>query len=191
MFHPFQSLPRAKLGLYFWRLLAATAVIALVLLLIDLPLRTQAAPYGIVSFEFSGTSAEAENIIQSWDETARLFAAFSLGFDYLFMVSYSTTFALGCVWASAVLAENKRLLYRLGPWLAWSMSLAAALDGVENSALTLLLFGSRADALPGIAWVSASLKFGLLLAGILFCVYGSAARAADKLFKARKSATLS
>lgn len=58
------------------------------------PLITPAAPYGIVSFELAGNVTEASEMLSSWDSDARLHASFSLGFDYVWMLFYSTTIAL-------------------------------------------------------------------------------------------------
>jgi hypothetical protein len=62
---------------------------------LDVPLRTDAAPDGIVSFELAGTIGRAGEILASWGtlselgglsifQPARTDLAFSLGLDYLF-----------------------------------------------------------------------------------------------------------
>jgi hypothetical protein len=48
---------------------------------------TSQAPGGIISFELAKTPAKSTSIMNSWDSTQKLIAAFSLGLDYLFILS--------------------------------------------------------------------------------------------------------
>ncbi|MDP3938069.1 MAG: hypothetical protein Q8R92_08020, partial [Deltaproteobacteria bacterium] len=54
------------------RAFAVVTVLTLVLIAVmsafDLPLRTEAAPQGIVSFELAGSAARAGEILASWDQ---------------------------------------------------------------------------------------------------------------------------
>ena len=69
--------------------IVAAVLITLILNMIGQPLITTAAPAGIVSFELAGTNAHAQLILDFWDTRAKQFAAFSLGFDYLYMLAYA------------------------------------------------------------------------------------------------------
>ena len=80
--HPYQRIPPKHRSAVFLSFLALTLVLMLVLLRIDAPLQTDAAPMGIVSYELAGSVDGAQRILDSWDPTARLYAAFSLGLDY-------------------------------------------------------------------------------------------------------------
>jgi hypothetical protein len=84
---------------------------------LDQPLRAPAAPSGIVSFQLARTPEAASAMIQSWDEAARLFAAFGLGFDFLFMPVYATALSL----AVSIAADRRRggVWVALGKFLAW------------------------------------------------------------------------
>jgi hypothetical protein len=161
----------------FLPLLVSTLGLTAVLGRVDRQLRTGEAPWGIVSFEVAGDAATAGRMLGSWDETARSYAAFSLGFDYLYLVVYSTTIALGCLWAAGVLAGVAPGLASLGVPLAWGQWLAALLDAVENWALAAMVFGAAAEPWPGVAWWCAVPKFVLVAAGILYTLAGVAARA--------------
>ena len=123
--------------------------VALMLVLqgFDRPLRTAAAPQGIVSFGLAGNQAVAQEILASWDSTARVYAGLSLGLDYLFMAAYATAISLGCVWAVRSL-RLPRWLGGLGIFLAWGQFVAAGLDAVENVALIQQLLGAQAAAWP-------------------------------------------
>ena len=55
------------------------------MLILDRPLRTPAAPQGIVSYELAGTLPRAQEILASWGERGRLFAGVGLGLDYLYL----------------------------------------------------------------------------------------------------------
>jgi len=50
-------------------------------------------------FEFAGSLESAVKIIRSWDEAVRILAAFSIGLDFLFLILYSTTIGLACLWS--------------------------------------------------------------------------------------------
>lgn len=47
------------------------------------PLVTEAAPAGIISFEFAGDLDTAQSIITSWGKDSLIYAGLNLGFDYL------------------------------------------------------------------------------------------------------------
>ncbi|HLG13296.1 MAG TPA: hypothetical protein VJH03_02070 [Blastocatellia bacterium] len=175
MTHPFEAIPIPKQTAALMLLFVGAAVLTVALNRIGSPLRTAEAPQGIISFEFAGSAAAAARIIGSWDESARVHAAFSIGLDYLYLVAYSTTSALACVWASGILRRRGiSLIGRAGVAIAWAQWLAALLDATENTALMSMLLGSPADALARIAWAAAAGKFALILAGVLYILLGGA-----------------
>jgi hypothetical protein len=159
-------------GLLWWILLALTIILTVVLQAVDTPLKTPAAPQGIVSYELAGTTAAAQGILDSWDAGARVNAGFSLGLDYLYMPAYALTIGLACAWAARVLGSRKRWLDRLGRVLAFGLGLAALLDAVENYALTTMLFGAAADPWPAVARWCATGKFALIIAGLVYVLVG-------------------
>lgn len=166
--HPFVDLPasarRRSLPVGIVLTLALTAALQIV----GRPLQTAAAPQGIVSFELAGTLPAAQAMIASWDSTAQLHAAFSLGLDYLYMPLYAVTLALACVQAAGSALRKPRLAWALGLALAWSLGLAALLDAVENAALWQLLLGSIFAAWPAVAKACAIVKFAFVIAGLLY-----------------------
>lgn len=170
MIAPFDWLPLATQRRCFWALLPPTIGVLIVLQLIGAPLRTSAAPQGIVSFEFAASPAAATEMILSWGARGQVNAALSLGLDYLFLVLYSLTLALGCR-----LVATRFPLGGLGIALAWAQLGAGLLDAAENYALIRLLLGSTAPGWPTLAWWSAAIKFSLVLLGLLYTLGGGLA----------------
>jgi hypothetical protein len=163
MMHPLESLPNGtKLPAFVW-LLVTTFWLSLVFHFIG--------PYSpnIVDFEFCRTVDKANAILKAWDQVARIQAAFSLGFDYLYIPFYSTTIALACIWAANKLGGN-RVWHNMGMLFAWGLWVAAVLDCVENYALLTMLQGTVANPYPALATLCASCKFSLILLGLGFCV---------------------
>lgn len=157
----------------FWALFALTLVLAVALNSVDVRVRTPAAPRGIISYEFAADVARGQAIIDSWTPLARNYASFQLGLDYLYMPSYALTIALGCLWAALGLAARARWLADLGRFLALGQGLAALLDATENAALLRMLFAATAaEPWRGIAFMAASVKFALVVSGLLFVIAG-------------------
>jgi len=171
--HPLLSLDLRHRNTLFWVSFAASIAIMAVMGVIGEPLVTPQAPLGIVSFELAGTPNQVKLILDSWDERAQQYAAFSLGFDYLFMLAYSTAIGLGCLLAAAAIRSLAWPLAALGVPLAWGMWLGALFDVVENLSLTLILLaGATANAWPIIALYCALIKFGLIFLGLVYGFYG-------------------
>ncbi len=153
-------------------LMIITALIMVVLNFTGRDLITKAAPAGILSYELAGNEDTAQEILDSWDETARSYAGFNLGFDYLFLIFYSTTIALSSLWVSDLL-KLRRNLKRLAAILAFSLFIAALLDVIENAALLKMLVAGVASPWPQISFVCAIIKFGLVFLGSTFVIVGS------------------
>lgn len=169
MKHPLAAVPFPARRSLFYFLLVLTLIIFGVFQFLDQPLRTPAAPNGIVSYELAGSLENAQSMLNSWDEKARLAAAFGLGFDYLFMPVYALALSLGLLLAGA----NKPTWYlAFTSWLGWGAFVAAGFDAIENYALWLLLNGEVSAALPPIAGICATIKFTLLIAGLVTAAAG-------------------
>ena len=175
--HPLQAIPPAQWLRVFLPLLAMAGVLMVALTAINAPLATAAAPRGMVSFELAGSVAEVRRILASWDETARISAAFSLGLDYVFLALYPTTIALACLRAARPFAAGGSRLAALAPlavWLAWGQWLAGLLDAIENAALYRVLLGPVTEPWPAVARACALPKFALVLAGLFYAAAGAA-----------------
>ena len=161
----------------FWAFLALTVIATVILQMVDGPLKTSAAPQGIVSFELAGTPGQSARVLGSWNETARVYAGFSLGFDYLYMLAYTITVALATLWATDLFSGWWR---RAGVWAAWGMGVVGLADASENYFLWHLLVGNGPDSFFAWARRAAILKFSLLGLGILLAVVAFLRRWADR-----------
>lgn len=143
---------------------------------IGAPLTTPAAPWGMISFQLARTSEQVQAILASWDALTRQVAAFCLGLDYLFMPAYALAIGLAARWVGVAMKQRGWPLAGWGVPLAWALWLAALLDAIENAAQTAMLFGSSNAILPGLTWLVALVKFGLVFAALVYVFYGLAVR---------------
>jgi glyoxylate carboligase len=176
--HPFQSIPVDARPKLFWPLLLATLTMMFLMNIEAAPMITRAAPLGIVSYELAGSAQAVSTMFAGWNEIVRSRIGFSLGVDYLFMVVYSSTIGLGCIWAADVLRRWHWPLVGLGAWLGWGLWAAALLDAAENFGLAMMLFYGPMDGWARLAQLCASAKFGLIFLGMVYTFYGLAANLA-------------
>ena len=186
MQHPLEFIPNQYRRRIFFTLLILTLILFGVFSILDIPLRTPAAPNGIVSFELARTVGQANAITSEWKRSSLLlsavagqanpdivnipyaFAAFGLGLDYLCMPVYAFALAFG-TWLPA------------GPHGGWPKSLgavagygafaAAVFDAVENYALFQILLGRLYSPYPELAFYCAVTKFGLLFFGLIYLLW--------------------
>jgi hypothetical protein len=180
MSHPLLLIPQNKRKVVFWSLFAATLAWMVIMQIVNAPLITADAPQGIISFELAGSLGKAKWMLISWDVRAQKFAAFGLGIDYVFMLLYSTTIALACIWSGEVLRAVRWPLSGIGISLAWGQWIAAALDAVENIALATILLGGLAHPWPELARWCALFKFALIFIGLVYTFFGLVARLAQR-----------
>jgi hypothetical protein len=180
MKQPMEFVPQDRRRPVFLVFLLLTAILLVSFLAMDAPLQTGAAPFGTVSFELAGSVQRAGEILDSWGglnelggftvfQPLALRAAFGLGMDYLFMTVYAIALSLGILLASG---RHPGAFEKAGAWLAWGAILAALLDGVENAALLTIMLGSITSPWPELAAVCASIKFMLLVIGMLYALAG-------------------
>jgi hypothetical protein len=170
--YPLSFLPTESQKLVFWVLLGLVVVLMTVFRITGGLMNTEAAPYGVVSFELAGSVERAQAILVSWDGPARIRAAFGLGLDFLFIPVYAGAISLGCALASGGLHARKWPLASLGRIPAWGVVAAGLLDLVENYALTVILFGTVTAPWPQIAAWCAGPKFVLIFLGLVYALYG-------------------
>jgi len=165
---PFAWLAEAIQKKAFVILFFLTSTTMAVLAILDQSLITESVPLGIVSFEFAGNLSSAQSMVTSWGPEAKIYAALSLGIDYLFMVLYAASISLGC--SLAARAVNTSFLSKAGILLAWAQFLAVILDGIENYALIKLLLGSENALWPAMSFWCALPKFIIVLSGLTWII---------------------
>lgn len=165
---PFDFLPEANRKPAFYIFLVGTLVLLALFQPANAPLQTPAAPSGIVSLQLAWRPENAQTMVSSWDANARLFAAFGLGFDYLFMPSYAAALALGALLAAG---RHPGRFARLGAGIGWAAFLAAGFDALENLGQFQELFNARYDFSP-LVGLCAVVKFGLIVVALGYGLAG-------------------
>jgi hypothetical protein len=168
--HPFERLSARARRRALFVLAALVFALMLALALLDTDLRTQAAPHGIVSFEFAGDAATAGRMLEAWGEAGRARAAQILWLDFLFLAAYAPGIALLCAAASDRERARGSRLADVGAALAWGLLLAGVLDAIENLALLRTLTAAEPSLWPALAAACAGPKFALVAAGLLYVV---------------------
>jgi hypothetical protein len=169
---PFSWLsPTARKRLWVGSLLIS-AVSILAIKWLDASLVTDAAPSGIISFEFAGSMNRAQQILSSWDADAKIRCALSLGIDYLFLIAYALFISIACTNIARKLKIQRLFAAKVGFLLGWAQFIAAVLDAIENTALIRLLLGSQQEVYAWMAWGCAGVKFILVGSGLLYMVSG-------------------
>ena len=171
--HPFDWLSPFEQKRAFIVLFVFTLAVMVSMNTLGRPLNTEVAPLGIVSFQLAGELSLAQSMVESWGPTGRVYAGLNLGLDYLFMVAYSSSIALGCVLVASRLPTRGASLSSLGVLLAWAQFGAALLDAVENYALIQVLLGSRQAFWPVLARWCAMPKFLIVGAGLVYVGLGA------------------
>ena len=171
--HPFTWMDIRVQKVAFWLLLVFASALMIVQQALGSPLITQAAPSGIVSFELAGSLSNAQELLESWGPTGRVYASLSLGTDYLFLVAYSIAISLGCVLASRRFLQQSGYLSAVGVILAWAIFGAALFDSVENYALIQVLLGAEQSLWPVLARICAIPKFLIVGLGLLYILLGA------------------
>ena len=94
---PFAWIAPEKQKPVFIFLVILTLVVMGCLQVLGKPLATDAAPGGIISYEFAGDLPTAQAILNSWGADGQVAAGLNLGLDFLFLFAYGSSIGLGCV----------------------------------------------------------------------------------------------
>lgn len=153
---------------------ALTALLLLVLTIINQPLITDAAPRGIISFELAATAEQAAAMIQSWQPDGVRWARVSLYVDFLFIAAYLLCLLnLTTQWLIDRPGVREQQLGRLAKGLFCT---AAVTDLGENVSLLVALEYPQIAFWPMAATVLALIKFSCLLGGVGALIVLRAAR---------------
>jgi len=131
-------------------------------------LKIDIAPNGIVSFELAKELSNSINIIENWKEKDVLIATgLSIGFDFLFIFTYTTFIALLLFLVSY---RNTKWIYFLGKVLISVILIAGFMDVIENISLINLLLGKQIQIWSSLAFYMAFSKFLFVFISVLFIV---------------------
>lgn len=165
--HPFEWLAE-KMQMRVFIVMVPAALLAMAIEQITgAPLRTNLAPSGIVSFEFAGTLANAQAMVQSWGALGQVYAGLNLGFDFVFIITYVLAIGLGCV-----IVARAGFFPAVGIALAWAMLAAGLLDCIENYNLIQILLGAGQELNATLALWCAIPKFAIVGLGLVYFVVG-------------------
>ncbi len=149
-------------------LLLITLIINIgVIRIFDSPLKNEVCKSGIVSFELANDLDTTISILDSWDVNAKNCASLSLGFDFLFILVYSSFIALLIFNINDRLWKNKSF-HKLGSILIVLIFIAAFFDVIENIALIKLLLGNLEQVWSSVAYFSSVTKFAIILICIIY-----------------------
>jgi hypothetical protein len=173
MRHPFERIPESMRRRLLLPLLIATALIFVIWVITVSPMSNDKAPLSVSSFGMAWTVARARGMIASWDRRAQLSGAFGIGFDFLQLVVYSTTFAMACAWVAQGFREaGRRGPSSVGILLAWGLWLAVIFGTVQNIVMMSLLLGSGSEAWLRVSYWCTLLKLILLSLGPAYALFG-------------------
>ncbi|MBM3152273.1 MAG: hypothetical protein FJZ96_08770 [Chloroflexi bacterium] len=170
MSHPFEFVPaKIRKAVLLIFVLLSLLILCLFQFVLDPPLKTALAPLGIVSFEMAWSVDAVRAILGSWDWSAKVYAAFGLGFDFLFMLSYTFAIGLGTLMASSRMG---RQFAGIGKWTGWGVVAAALLDVVENILLFTIMTVGNYPPYALFASLAATVKFLLIFIGLVYALLG-------------------
>jgi len=158
-----------KKTLFWIALILALATFAMINQ-IDKHLKNDVVSTGIVSLQFAKSLDNSLEIINSWDTNAKVYAAVSLGIDYLYLVAYGSFLVLSVLLLAAKLPPG--FLKKAARIIVLIIVLAAILDGIENYASIRLLSGTRTQSMVSVVFYSACIKFSLLAVGVIYLLTG-------------------
>lgn len=133
----------------------------------DAPLKNDICKNGIVSFELAKDLGKTVKILDSWDANAKINAGLSMGFDFLFLLMYSSFMALLIFNINNRLWKNKSF-HKLGNLLIVLIFMAAFFDIIENMALIKILLGDLDQTWSSTAYYFALMKFAIILICIIY-----------------------
>lgn len=139
----------------------------IVIRIFDSPLKNEICKSGITSFELAKDLDKTVEILDSWDTNAKISMSLSLGFDFLFLLVYSSFIALlifninNCLW-------KDKPFHKFGSLLITLIFIAAFFDVIENIALIKLLLGDLKQVWSSVAYYFAVIKFVIVLICIIY-----------------------
>ncbi len=136
----------------------------------DTPLKNEICKHGITSYELAKELSVSKAIINSWNTKAKINASLSLGFDFLFILVYTSFIAL-LIYKTNTKFWKEKTFHKIGKFLIILIFIAGFFDVIENISLIKLLEGDMQQIWSSLAYYFASLKFSILILGILYLIF--------------------
>ncbi|MEI7736701.1 MAG: hypothetical protein WCI49_14635, partial [Ferruginibacter sp.] len=145
------------------------------------PLITAATPNGIIQLEFAYDTAKTNTVIQAWasdGSTNRIGAAqINTYLDFIFLFFYALFLFFTCD-KIARISKSKT-----GTMIANGVIWAGLLDILENAGMLMTLSGKVSGTIAFMTTFFSVLKWGLVIAAILYVLLGSIQLIAKKKIK--------
>ncbi len=168
--HPFHFVsPSARKGAFVIFLILALVCAGVFFFVLDPPLRKAASPWGMFSLQLAWRPTTVSAILGSWKQAEKVYAAFSLGFDFLFILCYAFVLGIGTQIASERLGQR---FSGMGRTFGWGVILAVLLDVSENILLFVIMTRGNFPPYALFASLAATLKFLLLLLIVCYVFLG-------------------
>jgi len=166
---PFSKLTKNQEKKLTRTLLIVTVICIAVLKYLDQFLINDTCTGGIVSFELSKDLETAGSYLNSWGEQGKIAVSIGLGFDFLFPIAYTSLIGLLIHKLNEKLWSKSSFL-SIGNGLIWLVFLAGIFDYIENIGLINLVLGNMEQHWVSIAFYFATIKFIIILIGILYII---------------------
>lgn len=139
---------------------------------IDVFIKNEITPLGIVSFEFISSLPNVNAAMQLWGESGQAAVGFSLGLDYLYVLVYSALFIYCLRNTSEKLSQHNAAFAKIALVLTIVFPVAACCDAIENFSLLKLLLGSQNELWVFVAYYCAAIKFCIIAISLVCIVTG-------------------
>ncbi len=155
---PFARVPAARRRAVQHASTAVTVGLLVVITVLGLPLRTDAAPLGLVSLQLAASPEVAAGMLESWASILRSRVLWAHGLDLVLPFAYALAVGTAATGASARVAS-------VGPSAqiaAGAVLVAAIADQVENVAMGLTILSAPSWGSMLVTLASATIKFATL-----------------------------
>ena len=159
---PFARVPAAYRRAVQHTSTAVAVGLLIAITVLGLPLRTDAAPLGLVSLQFAASPDVAARMLDSWVSVLRSRVLWTHGLDLVLPFAYALAVGTAATRAAARAAS-------VGPSAqiaAGAVLVAAIMDQVENVAMVLTILDAPSWGSVLITLASATIKFATLVVAI-------------------------
>ena len=144
-------------------------IVLLVEIFVFLPIESTVSTYGILDYEFAWNTDKVISIFLTWGANGLNSQIIAIYWDFLFIIGYgSLAFSLIIL----VFQRSNEEIQTIGKYVTITPFLTGIFDIIENVLLLTMAtnFSSINDSNALLASLSASLKFGLLIVGIIYFI---------------------